>query len=454
MTEKPKEHLSEGYKRGALRPEVYTRDEHPISRKSIDPDALKILYRLMRHGHKAYLVGGGVRDLLLNRVPKDFDIATDATPRKIKELFRNSRIIGRRFKLIHVFFRGTKIIEVSTFRDVSDPAEAEEGESGEGQLITRDNTYGTEVTDALRRDITINGLFYDAGTFSIIDYVGGMRDIRDGIVRIIGDPDVRFPEDPVRLMRVCRHAAKSGFKIETRCFDSLKRNADLIKSSAPMRVFEELKKDFGAGYALKTLRLMADTGVLMHLLPELAANDAALLHEESDFAKILHLSDEMVRDGRGRSATLVLSLISLFTRSPVLEGLAEQFRDSEDISEHVAAGFRSLAVPRKEREKIEALLQAWHMLLTSGDRASEIRNLTRRELMPDFELLIELLYGKGPEMELLTELRAGGSHAQHDPRHSPRHEDRSRGEPGEYRGGRRRRRGGRGRSRQRQAPPA
>lgn len=429
----------------ALRPEVYTRDEHPISRNSIDPDALKILYRLMRHGHKAYLVGGGVRDLLLNKTPKDFDIATDATPRKIKELFRNSRIIGRRFKLIHVFFRGNKIIEVSTFRDVSEETEPQEGESAEELIITRDNTYGTEVTDALRRDITINGLFYDAGTFSIIDYVGGMRDIREGVVRIIGDPDVRFPEDPVRLMRVCRHAAKSGFKIDPACLDSIRKNADLIRNSASMRVFEEMKKDFSAGYALKTLRLLAETGLLTHLLPELAANEAAMLAEGSDFAKALAESDEMVLDGRPRSATVVLSLISMFTRCPVLDGLAEQFMGREDISEHVASGFPALAVPRKEREKIEAILQAWHMLLTSGDDRNEIRHLGRREVLDDFELLIDILYGKGPEADLLADLLEGGS--QHG---SQQHDYRGEGsQQFRHDRGPRRRRGGRGRSRQR-----
>lgn len=399
----------------------------------------------MRHGHKAYLVGGGVRDLLLNRTPKDFDIATDATPRKIKELFRNSRIIGRRFKLIHVFFRGNKIIEVSTFRDVSEQPEVDEGEVTETQLITRDNTYGTEVTDALRRDITINGLFYDLGTFSIIDYVGGMRDIRDRIIRIIGDPDVRFAEDPVRLMRVCRHAAKSGFGIEPNCYASLKRNAELIKSSAPMRVFEELKKDFASGYLLATLRLLADAKLLDYLLPELSYNNAALLDEESDFARILARSDESVQEGKTRSSSVVLALMSLFSRSPILDGLPEQFKEREDISEHLSEGFRSLAVPRKEREKVETLLLAWHMLLTRGDNRAEIRNLVRKGLERDFQDLIEVLYKQGPELELLQELRSGSSS-----RDAVENGD-SRGHRLEQRGRQRRRRGGgRGRPRSRQ----
>lgn len=405
------------------------------------------MYRLMRHGYKAYLVGGGVRDLLLDRKPKDFDIATDATPRKIKELFRNSRIIGRRFKLIHVFFRGNKIIEVSTFRDVTEAPETEEGEAPETPAIIHDNTYGTEVTDALRRDLTINGLFYDLGTFSIIDYVGGMRDIRDGIVRIIGDPDERFAEDPVRLMRVCRHAAKSGFSIEQRCYESLKRNTALIKNSAPMRVFEELKKDFSAGYALKTLRLLHECGLLTHLLPEVAANNGALLDPVCDFARALERSDELVLDERPRSATVVLALIAMFSRAPVLEGLAEQFKDSHDVAEHVSSCFRSLAVPRKEREKVDALLSAWHMLILAGDNPGEIRNLDRKGLLGDFELLIEILYGKGPELDLLTELKS--SSGQRPGRSGPHSGSDEEGEADTRRHGRRRRRRG-GRSRQKQ----
>ena len=170
----------------ALKPEIYSRDEHPISRKDIDPDALKIMYRLIRSGFKAYMVGGGVRDLLLGKKPKDFDITTDATPRRVKALFSNSRIIGRRFKLVHVFFGGGKIIEVSTFRDFSDPPEGGEGEDGEVAQLAPDNKYGTEVTDAIRRDITINGLFYDLSTLSVIDYVGGIRDLSDRVIRVIG----------------------------------------------------------------------------------------------------------------------------------------------------------------------------------------------------------------------------------------------------------------------------
>src|SRR5512139_1081784 len=169
-------------------PIVISRDQHPISRRMIDEEALKVLYRLHRNGFLSYLVGGSVRDLLLGKAPKDFDVATDAHPHEINALFKNSRIIGRRFRLVHVFFKGRKIIEVSTFRSRS---EFEEVETEEGTVI-RTESFGTPEEDALRRDLTINGLFYNIADFSIIDYVGGMTDLKCGMIRTIGNPDERF----------------------------------------------------------------------------------------------------------------------------------------------------------------------------------------------------------------------------------------------------------------------
>ena len=176
-----------------MAPRILPRPEHNVSRKDIDDDALKVLYRLKNAGFLGYLVGGGVRDLLLARKPKDFDISTDAHPPQVKKLFRNCFIIGRRFRLCHVRF-GRKVIEVSTFRRQAEP---EEGET----LIRRDNTFGTPEEDAFRRDFTVNALFYDVATFSIIDYVGGLEDVQQKVIRTIGDPVVRFREDPVRMLR-------------------------------------------------------------------------------------------------------------------------------------------------------------------------------------------------------------------------------------------------------------
>ena len=193
-------------------PRVLSRAEHPISRKNIDESAIKVLYRPHRSGKKGYLVGGGVRDLMLSGRPKDFDVATDALPREVKRLFRNSRIIGRRFRLVHVFFQN-ETVEVSTFRRDPD-REAQRG-GPEDLLITDDNVFGTPREDAFRRDFTVNALFYDIGDFTVIDYVGGIEDLEARLIRAIGDPDVRFPEDPVRMLRACELAARLQFGIES-----------------------------------------------------------------------------------------------------------------------------------------------------------------------------------------------------------------------------------------------
>jgi poly(A) polymerase len=236
-----------------------------VPRALIDPDAVKIVRRLKRHGFTAYLVGGGVRDLLLGRTPKDFDVATSARPEEVKRLFRNCRIIGRRFRLAHVFFRD-KIIEVSTFRALVDPV----GE-GEGQdlLIRSDNVFGNAEQDAVRRDFTINGLFYDVEQGEVIDYVGGREDLARRVVRTIGDPDVRFREDPIRMLRAIKFAARLGFTLDETTDAALRRHRRDILRSAPPRVFEEVLRLLGGGAARASCRLLAETGTLGVLLPEI-----------------------------------------------------------------------------------------------------------------------------------------------------------------------------------------
>jgi poly(A) polymerase len=244
-------------------PKVFSRDNHCISRKDIDQDALKVLRRLHSYGYQAFLVGGGVRDLLVGKNPKDFDICTDATPEDIRELFRNSRVIGKRFKIAHVYFYGGKIIEVATFR-----AEIEHDEDSKETLPT-DNTFGTAETDAIRRDLTINALFYSSDDFSIIDYVGGMEDLKKKIVKIIGDPDERFIEDPVRIIRAARHAARLGFTIEKKTEQAMLRHASKLKLVPTSRIYEELLKDFYSGSFLKTFLALGEYGVIKEMLPKI-----------------------------------------------------------------------------------------------------------------------------------------------------------------------------------------
>jgi poly(A) polymerase len=251
-------------------PRIVPRAEHVISRRDIDPDALKVLYRLRQADHAAYLVGGSVRDLLLGRRPKDFDIGTSAHPYQVKKLFRNCWIIGRRFRLAHVKF-GTKVIEVATFRRQLEPGEevvqdgvpAPDPTTAEGQhLIHRDNTFGTPEEDAFRRDFTINALFYDIATFSVIDFVSGLEDLRAGVVRSIGDPDVRLREDPVRMIRAIALAARLEFEIDPLLLESIRAHRhEIAKASAP-RMLEEYYKILRAGSAEKAFRRLADVGLL------------------------------------------------------------------------------------------------------------------------------------------------------------------------------------------------
>jgi poly(A) polymerase len=237
-----------------------------LDRARIDPDADRVVRRLSRAGHKAYLVGGCVRDILLGRRPKDFDVATSATPNEIKAQFRNCRIIGRRFRLAHVFF-GEKIIETSTFR-----ANPREDDEGDGELlIRRDNVFGTELEDARRRDFTINGLFYDVEREEVIDHVGGLADLDARLVRTIGDPDIRFQEDPVRMLRAIKFAARLDIDIEPTTFRALLRHRNEIRKCPAPRVLEELYRFLRGGAARRTFELLVETGVLGVLSPHLAS---------------------------------------------------------------------------------------------------------------------------------------------------------------------------------------
>jgi tRNA nucleotidyltransferase/poly(A) polymerase len=257
-------------------PVIIPRADHPISRRDIDPDALKVLYRLQQFNYTAYLVGGSVRDLLLRRRPKDFDVGTDAHPYQIKKLFRNCWIIGRRFRLAHVRF-GNKAIEVATFRrhvlpgTENEPATADAAadEPPTDVQIKHDNTFGTPEEDAFRRDFTINALFYDIATFSIIDYVGGLQDLRDGIVRSIGNPSQRFQEDPVRMFRAVGFAARLGFELDPPVIDGIRANRHLIANASPARLIEEYYKVLRSGAAERTFRLLGHHGLLETITPEL-----------------------------------------------------------------------------------------------------------------------------------------------------------------------------------------
>jgi len=273
---------------------IITRDEHGISRKNIDERALKVLYRLNKSGYEACLVGGAVRDLLLGRHPKDFDIATDATPEEVNALFSNCRLIGRRFRLAHIHF-GRYIIEVATYR--GSHGKSQSGHQDDSGRIIRDNVYGDINDDVWRRDFTVNALYYNVADFSVIDFVGGFEDVQEGRLRLIGDPDDRYREDPVRMLRAVRFAAKLGFTIDESCRQFIYDQGSLLRDIPAARLYEEALKLFHSGHAIESFQGLRDYRLLEHLFPEAEKG----LKENAIATKFLQLAmqstDERIRKG-------------------------------------------------------------------------------------------------------------------------------------------------------------
>lgn len=286
---------------------VVPRPEHNVSRKHISKNALKVLYRLHENDFSAYLVGGGVRDALVGLQPKDFDIATDASPEDIKELFGNSHIIGRRFRLVHVRF-GREVIEVATFRANHDKGLG--GEVGEGGRIVRDNVFGTIEEDAVRRDFSVNALYYNIADFSIVDFVGGLDDINAGVFRLIGDPVVRCEEDPVRVLRAARLAAKLEFSIEEKTLAAMEQTAPLLSNVPPARLFEELRKLFEGGYAARSFAALVEHDLLQYLFPmlaqRLATDDGKLT---TMLSEAIENTDDRVAQGKPITPSYLLSFM-------------------------------------------------------------------------------------------------------------------------------------------------
>ncbi len=289
-------------------PRILERPEHSISRKLISEGAVKVLYRLKNAGYKGYMCGGAVRDLMLEGRPKDFDVCTDAEPRDLRRLFRNARIIGRRFRLAHVIFHDG-IVEVSTFRRTPNPDEQKGGD--DDLLITSDNAFGTPREDAFRRDFTVNALFYNVADFSVIDYVGGVEDLENGLIRVIGDPDLRFREDPVRMLRACEFAGRLGFTIEWRTQEAIQRHREELRRAAPPRLTEELQQLLRCGSAGAAMQWMLDLRLLEVLLPEAQAMIEAAERGAGNFGGILPTLDRMVTEKREMPDAVLLAAVLL-----------------------------------------------------------------------------------------------------------------------------------------------
>jgi poly(A) polymerase len=291
-----------------MQPRIVPREQHAISRRNISPNALRVLYRLKESGFSGYLVGGAVRDLLLGGHPKDFDIATDATPEQVKQLFRNCRLIGRRFRLAHVVF-GPEVIEVATFR-----ANDDDGSGArhvvDGRIV-RDNVYGTVEDDAMRRDFTANALYYAIDDFSVRDYVGGFDDVSNRVLRLIGDVEQRYREDPVRMLRAVRLAAKLGFHIEDEAWSAIATLAPLIAEAAPARLFDEMLKLFLSGHAYDSFRWLEASGLLRELLPVTAKamRGAGEEHIPPLIEAALQGTDQRVQEGKPVTPAFLLAAL-------------------------------------------------------------------------------------------------------------------------------------------------
>ena len=361
---------------------TYTYEEHGMNPDLVDLDAKKIIFRLQRNGHEAYVVGGGVRDILLNKPPKDFDIATSATPTEIKRLFNNSRIIGKRFKLVHIYFKNRKIIEVATFRQESE----EENEKGQ------DNVYGTLATDALRRDLTINALFYDPSEEIIYDFVGGYTDLQKRLIRIVGDATTRYEEDPVRILRTLRHMARSGFKLHADAKRGIKATKDLLVDCPTMRIYEELMKDLSSGYFQEIFSLLRDHKVLKIFIPEITDGLDNENINRADLMACIKGIDRAALEGKLRNTTVPLTVLGLFMipEFNIGRGLHHFFKNQSAIQEFNQDFYTELHVPKKIKLNIVSVIKMLWVLDKTYATGRKLR-LSHQELLPDLKQVLNII---------------------------------------------------------------
>ncbi|MFN9813449.1 MAG: polynucleotide adenylyltransferase PcnB [Deltaproteobacteria bacterium] len=374
------------------RPAVYRR---AFPAEHFDDDAVKVVKRLVRNGFHAYLVGGCVRDLLLGKKPKDFDVATNARPHDIKAIFRNCRVIGRRFRLAHILFGAGKVIETATFRRDPSAAELElEIDAAEEPLVPRvksreddadllirhDNVFGEPHEDALRRDFRLNGLFYDVERQEVIDFVGGMKDVEARVLSTIGLPDVRFREDPVRILRAIKFSARLDIGIDPECLDAMIAQREELRKAAKARLFEEVLRLLRGGASHRSMWLMWESGVLAVLVPQVSTmldDDAALPRERSApwFWRRLDAIDAVVAEGRVPSDTVLLSAFLAGAIEEALDGA----RDALDAYEELMAGVSELlSLPRRIKERMRVVIGCQRRL-----RSGKVGTLPQREFWRD-----------------------------------------------------------------------
>jgi poly(A) polymerase len=367
-------------------PLVIPRDLHFISRKMMSEEVLKVLYRLKSKRHLAYLCGGGVRDLLLGIRPKDFDVATDAHPGRLKKIFRNARLVGKRFRLAHMVFKDGKIVEVSTFRKKPDYQET----LNESLLIKRDNTFGTPAHDALRRDFTINALFYNIADFSVIDYVGGMHDLQQRMVRAVGDPLIRFQEDPVRICRGIRFASHLGFSIEEKTWQAMVEHGPKLASCPPPRIQEELLRLLRGKSVAQGFRLLQKTHVLQSILPELDYIEGGR-NQAIMFWSLLEALDELRETLQPYDDALLWSMVFLESLLRELSGLPVDQATFEKGHEYLKIPWVRLNIPNAVRNKSFYMLYNVRTILSARDEKELKGRRARIFARPDFDQTLKLL---------------------------------------------------------------
>ena len=393
---------------------ILPREQHTISRKNISKAALRVLYRLNEAGYTAYLVGGAVRDLLLGGHPKDFDVATSATPDEVKKLFRNCRLIGRRFRLAHVVY-GSEIIEVATFRGTRE----EEGEGDrhivDGRIV-RDNVWGTIEEDALRRDFRVNAMYYDISDFSVRDYVGGMQDLHDRVLRLIGDPETRYREDPVRMLRAARLAAKLDFHIDPEAAAPFAELGPLLSGVAPARLFDESLKMFLTGHGLKSFRMLEQCGLLKFMFPATARalkrGDKAL---RSLIEQGLENTDDRIYEGKSVTPAFLFAVLLWGEVRDLAHTWTTQGKDASEAwsraATHVVAEqCQRVAIPRRftiTMEEIWSLQPRFEQI----QRKKVFRLLTH----PRFRAAFDFLLLRAAESPAIGELGQWWAHAQQLP---------------------------------------
>ena len=392
---------------------IIPRENHNISRKDISENALKVLYRLNKAGFEAYLVGGGVRDLLLGKKPKDFDVTTNATPEQMRKLFRNCRLVGRRFRLAHVMF-GPEVIEVATFRghhqEESDD-DRNSSQRGQNGMLLRDNIFGSIEDDAQRRDLTSNSLYYSVADFTVRDYVGGLQDLQEGVVRLIGDPETRYREDPVRMLRVVRFAAKLNMQIAPATAEPIPRLATLLNDVPPARLFEEALKLLQAGYGYRTWQMLCEYQLFQPLFPTLARH----FTEQGDsmmermVAQVLKNTDTRLHNDLRVNPAFLFAAMFWYPQLESAERIAQEsgltYYDAFALSmnDTLDEACRALAIPKRITTLVRDIWQLQlRMSRRHGKRAWKLME------HPKFRAAYDLLalradVEKNPELQRLTQ---------------------------------------------------